>query len=226
MKRTNDLREIPDELKNIIKNIIETRADFELAMVEQYSPWLVNAPNVDGRLFMAKIVSDELNHGWQLIRLLENFNVNTEKIQNARLGLHLLEVSNLPLFNWEDVISYVYLIDRAGLYQLRAIKDIIYEPLANLASSLAKEEEYHLHFSYNVLRSYEEKKRMQGALNFWFPRAVEMINQLNNVIGSKLYLEQLNIVDISVNEFIKSVNEELSKLGFSQIDPYKTMVLH
>ncbi|TRM73526.1 ring oxydation complex/ phenylacetic acid degradation, partial [Sulfolobus sp. B5] len=69
MKRTNDLREIPDELKNIIKNIIETRADFELAMVEQYSPWLVNAPNVDGRLFMAKIVSDELNHGWQLIRL-------------------------------------------------------------------------------------------------------------------------------------------------------------
>ncbi|WP_016732135.1 Phenylacetic acid catabolic protein [Saccharolobus islandicus] len=152
MQKFNSVRELSQDLKNTLIEVIVLRADFELGMVEQISPWLVNAPTVDDRLFTAKLVSDELNHGWQLVRLLEEFNVKDRvvKIEEARLGIHMLDISNLPLFNWEDVIAFVFLVDRAGLYQLRVIKDCSFEPLANLASSMIKEEESHL-FS---LRTY------------------------------------------------------------------------
>ncbi|WP_238842118.1 1,2-phenylacetyl-CoA epoxidase subunit PaaC [Sulfolobus sp. E11-6] len=229
MQKFSSIKELSLDLKNTLIDIIALRADFELAMVEQISPWLVNAPTVDDRLFSAKVVSDELNHGWQLVRLLEEFNVKDKlaKIVDARLGIHMLEVSNLPLFNWEDVIAFVFLVDRAGLYQLRAIKDCSFEPLANLASSMIKEEESHLFYSENVLKAYQNRNRVQAALNFWFPRALEMLYRAKSL--NEAHLRDLNISELTndklIEEYVSSINEEIRKLGYTEIDYDKISVI-
>ncbi|AAK41549.1 Phenylacetic acid catabolic protein [Saccharolobus solfataricus] len=227
MQKLRSVKEVPQDLTNTLVNIIELRADFELAMVEQYSPWLVNAPTVDSRLFVAKLVSDELNHGWQLVRLLEEFKVKDviERISNARLGIHKLEVSNLPLFNWEDVIAFTFLVDGAGLYQLKILKDCSFEPLSTLASSMIKEEESHIFFSQNELRNYQNKNRMQGAINFWFPRAVEMLHMTWSL--NETHLRDLNISDLTkndlINGYIKTTNEELKKCGYNEVNYDKAL---
>ncbi|QXJ29296.1 Phenylacetic acid degradation protein paaA [Saccharolobus shibatae B12] len=227
MQKFNSVRELSQDLKNTLIEVIALRADFELAMVEQTSPWLVNAPTVDDRLFTAKLVSDELNHGWQLVRLLEEFNVKDRvvKIEEARLGIHMLEVSNLPLFNWEDVIAFVFLVDRAGLYQLRAIKDCSFEPLANLASSMIKEEETHLFFSKNVLKAYQNKNRLQAALNFWFPRALEMLYKVKSL--NEVHLRDLNVSELIsdklIEDYVRSTNEEMRNFGFVEVNYDKNL---
>ncbi|WP_338598529.1 Phenylacetic acid catabolic protein [Sulfolobus tengchongensis] len=227
MRKISSVKEVPQDLRKAIIDIIELRADFELGMVEQYSPWLVNAPTVDGRLFIAKLVSDELNHSWQLLRILEEFNAkdSIERIQNARLGIHKLEVSNLPLFNWEDVISFTFLVDRAGLHQLRVLKNSSFEPLSNLASTMIKEEEAHLFFSQNELKNYQNKSKMQAAINFWFPRAVEMLYGFRSI--NEIYLNDLNISELVkddlINDYIKMTNEELKRLGYNEVNPTKSI---
>lgn len=227
MQKISNVKEVPQDLRNIIIDIIQLRADFELAMVEQFSPWLVNAPTAEDRLFIARLVSDELNHGWQLLRLLEDFGaINViNQIQNLRLGIHKLEVSNLPLFNWEDVIVFTFIIDSAGLYQLKILKNCSFEPLSNLASNLIKEEEYHITFSKNELKNYNNKNRVQGALNFWLPRAVEMLYQFKTL--NETQLKDLNISELVkndfINNFVKTINNEIKELGYSEIDPYKNL---
>ncbi|EZQ11518.1 ring oxydation complex/ phenylacetic acid degradation, partial [Candidatus Acidianus copahuensis] len=137
---------LSNEAKSTLLDILSLRADMELAMVEMYSPWLVNAPTVDGRLFVAKLVSDELNHAWQLSRIIQEFKPEGEKIvdelRNLRLGLHKLEAFNLPLFNWDDVLAFTFLIDKAGIYMLEALRN--YEPLSKVVENMIKEEELHV----------------------------------------------------------------------------------
>ena len=225
--KIKNVKEIPQELKTTITTIIELRTDFELATAEQFSPWLVNAPTADDRLFVARLVSDKLNHSLQLIRILEELNAKeiAEKLQNARLGLHKLDVSNLPLFNWEDVIAFIFLVDRAALYQLRVLKDCTFEPLSNLASNMIREEETHIIYSQNALKDYQNKDRMQGAINFWFPRAIELLYAMRSLNPN--HLELLNISRLvkeeMVNEFVAVSNEELKKFGFKEVEFKKAL---
>ncbi|AHC51956.1 ring oxydation complex/ phenylacetic acid degradation [Sulfolobus acidocaldarius SUSAZ] len=216
--------EIKDEgLKKELLDLIFVIADSKLAVVEQSSPWLVNSPTVDSRLFTARFVADELNHAWQMSRMIEDFGEKdkVKELQELRLGLHRLEPFNLPLFTWEDAVAFIFVIDNYNVIMMNSLMDCEYEPLSKLAKSIVKDDEYHIMFSENeIIRlSRENRNKIQGALNFWLPRLNDIYEQMRKLKLDKLFSYGVKnwLTEESESRLASKLNEKLVKIGLDSV---------
>ncbi|AAY81076.1 Phenylacetic acid catabolic protein [Sulfolobus acidocaldarius] len=221
IKTPSDIKD--EELKTELLDLIFVIADSKLAIVEQTSPWLVNSPTVDSRLFTARFVADELNHAWQMSRMIEDFGEKdkVKELQELRLGLHRLEPFNLPLFTWEDAVAFVFVIDSYNVILMNSLMDCEYEPLSKLAKSIVKDDEYHTMFSENeIIRlSRENRNKIQGALNFWLPRLNDVYEHMRKLRLDKLFSLRVNnwLTEESESSLVSKLNEKLVKIGLDSV---------
>ena len=178
-------QELPEEYAKFLKRLLYVQADTEFASVQQHRPWLDKSPTLDDRWTQARIVADEMRHGYQICKLLEDFGPEGEALiqdlLNRHMGEHKLDSFNMEFEKWSDVAAFAMFVDRVGIYQLRSFQECSYGPLARAIPLMLAEEQLHIGFGANALKRivndpdyYGDKAEAQEAVNKWFPRALDM----------------------------------------------------
>jgi 1,2-phenylacetyl-CoA epoxidase catalytic subunit len=178
-------QELPDDFRNFLMKLLYVQGDTEFASVQQHRPWLDRSPSLEDRWTEARIVADEMRHGYQMGKLLEDFGPEGEALVQDLLGRqmggHKLDSFNMEFERWSDVLAFACLVDRVGIYQLRSFQECSYGPLARAIPLMLAEEQLHIGFGANGLKRmvnepnyYGDKAEAQEAVNKWFPRALDM----------------------------------------------------
>ncbi len=225
-------QELPEEYAKFLKRLLYVQADTEFASVQQHRPWLDKSPSLDDRWTEARIVADEMRHGYQICKLLEDFGPEGEALiqdlLNRHMGEHKLDSFNMEFEKWSDVAAFAMFVDRVGIYQLRSFQECSYGPLARAIPLMLAEEQLHIGFGANALKRiandpdyYGDKEEAQAAVNKWFPRALDMFGHSESE-GSELAV-RLGIKKWRNEEARKMYLEEVERLlagmGLEMPDP-------
>jgi len=225
--------ELPPEMADLIMRLMVVQSDTEFASIQQHRPWLDSGPTLEDRWVQARIVADEARHALQGCRILRDFGEEGQKrieaLLRTREGRHKLDAFNIPFDSWADVGAFTCLVDRVGVYQLRAFQECSYGPLARAMPLMLSEEQLHLNFGFNILKRmvregekyYGNRDEAQEAVNKWYPRALDMFGHS----GSRT--SQMAIewgIKRWTNEeararFIAEVNPLLQGIGLEVPDP-------
>ena len=185
IRKFEHVHELTDEFREFLLKLLWVQADTEFASVQQHRPWLDTAPTFEDRWIEARIIADEMRHGWQMVKLLEDFGTegreHIEDLLHRREHEHKLDSFNMDLATWQDVAAFACLIDRVGLYQLRSFQECSYAPLARAIPQMLAEENLHIGAGRNALNRiandttyYGVHRLAQDAVNKWYPRALDM----------------------------------------------------
>ncbi|EHP71140.1 hypothetical protein MetMK1DRAFT_00016440 [Metallosphaera yellowstonensis MK1] len=225
--------EMPKEMRDLLLKMLTVQADTEFASIEQHSDTIFTAPTPSDRVKVARIMVDEMRHGWQITQLLDQFGPEGRKAKEwvlaVRLGNHRLQAFNTPFSSWEDVLVFTFLVDRVGIYQLRAFEGSSYGPLARAIPTMLMEEQLHVNFGFDGLKrmlkdSYQgvkNRERAQKALNKWFPMALDMFGKTGS--KSSEMAVRYGIKRWKNEEarqmYLREVEELINELGLEMPDP-------
>ncbi len=199
IRKFEDAHELTDEYRDFALKLLWVQADTEFASVQQHRPWLDTAPTFEDRWIEARIIADEMRHGWQMIKLLEDFGEDgrrySEDLLNRKEHEHKLDSFNMDFERWEDVAAFLCLVDRVGMYQLRAFQECSYAPLARAIPQMLTEENLHIGAGRNGLNRiandagyYGDRAIAQAAVNKWYPRALDMFGHSGST-GSEMAVQ-------------------------------------
>lgn len=185
VRKFEHAHELPEDYRAFLIKLIWVQADTEFASVQQHRPWLDTAPSFEDRWIEARIIADEMRHGWQMVKLLEDFGEEGQGYIQDLLGRrehqHRLDAFNIDFEAWEDVAAFACLVDRVGLYQLRSFQECSYAPLARAIPQMLTEENLHIGMGRNVLNRiandptyHGDRDLAQRAVDKWYPRALDM----------------------------------------------------
>ncbi|HYA10935.1 MAG TPA: Phenylacetic acid catabolic protein [Thermoplasmata archaeon] len=189
--------EVPSEMRKLLVKLMVVQADTEFASIQQHRPWLDHAPTLEDRWIEARIVADEARHGLQACRILRDFGDEGQRmiddLLTKREGEHKLDAFNMKFDRWSDVGAFTCLVDRVGVYQLRAFQECSYGPLARAMPLMLSEEQLHLNFGASVLRRmvqdeaayYGSKDEARAAVRKWYPRALDMFGHSHSETSRK-----------------------------------------
>lgn len=184
--------ELPEEMRRLVVKLMVVQADTEFASIQQHRPWLDQAPTLEDRWIESRIVADESRHGLQACRILRDFGEEGQRMIDELLakreGQHKLDAFNMKFERWSDVGAFTCLVDRVGVYQLRAFQECSYGPLARAMPLMLSEEQLHLNFGASVLRRmvhdgakyYGSRDEANEAVRKWYPRALDMFGHSNS----------------------------------------------
>ena len=225
--------ELPEELRKLIVKLMVVQADTEFASIQQHRPWLDRAPTLEDRWIEARIVADEARHGLQACRILKDFGEEGQRwideLLQKKEGEHKLDAFNMKFDAWSDVGAFTCLVDRVGVYQLRAFQECSYGPLARAMPLMLSEEQLHLTFGANVLRRMcrdgpkyaGSPEEAQAAVRRWYPRALDMFGHSHSETSRKAIdfgLKRWTNEEARAR-FIQEVTPILSGMGIEVPDP-------
>ena len=179
--------EIPEQrIRDALERLIAVQGDTELASVEQQRRLAVTAPSRDDLLNLARVMTEEMRHGWQMASLLVTHFGASGKIEAQKLlerhafhGTRLLGAFNEEVRDWLDFFTYTCFIDRDGKYQLLMLSASAFAPVARSVGPMLREEAFHLGTGYSGLKRILRAGRVpveviQRTLNKWVPRAFDL----------------------------------------------------
>jgi benzoyl-CoA 2,3-dioxygenase component B len=196
--------EVPGELRGILRRIIVTQADTEPASVEQQRQLGKTAPSLYDLRNLFQVNVEEGRHLWAMVHLLHQYfgrdgREEAEALLERRSGdadkPRILQTFNESTDDWMSFFMFTMFTDRDGKYQLAALSESGFDPLARATQFMLTEEAFHLFTGETgvdriVRRAAEaamadrnEDARAQGAIdlatvqkwiNFWFSSAVEL----------------------------------------------------
>jgi len=158
-RRWEKVSDIPDpKIKEALLRLIVWQGDSEVRAVEQSRALLDNAPTEHDRDRLARHMTEETRHGWQMAYLLVTYFGDEGRAaarelleRRATRGEALLEMFNVKL-NWLDVFSWHNWGDRVGKYQLSMFGQSAFAPFARSAAPMLKEEGFHLVIGYQGMQ--------------------------------------------------------------------------
>ena len=196
--------EVPGELRGILRRIIVTQADTEPASVEQQRQLGKTAPSLYDLRNLFQVNVEEGRHLWAMVHLLHQYfgrdgREEAEGLLERRSGdadkPRILQTFNETTDEWLSFFCFTMFTDRDGKYQLAALSESGFDPLARATQFMLTEESFHLFCGETgieriVQRSAELTKqdpngdaRAQGGIdlptiqrwiNYWFSSAVEL----------------------------------------------------
>ncbi|RYZ03280.1 MAG: benzoyl-CoA 2,3-epoxidase subunit BoxB [Myxococcales bacterium] len=196
--------EAPSEYRSLLLQHICVQADVENAAVEQSSTLTRSTPSALDLENLFQFYLEEARHTWAMSHLLlthfgEDGLVEAERLLERLSGdaenPRLLEAFNHPTEDWLSHYMWCLLADRVGKYQLHAVTDASFAPLARAARFMMLEEPLHISFGTLGLervlcRSLEAMRELKsedvfraGAIplaviqkyfNFWLPKVYDL----------------------------------------------------
>ncbi|MDH5490439.1 MAG: benzoyl-CoA 2,3-epoxidase subunit BoxB [Myxococcales bacterium] len=197
-------QDVPGEFRGSLRRIIVTQADTEPASVEQQRLLGKTAPSLYDMRNLFQVNVEEGRHLWAMVHLLHQYfgrdgREEAEALLERRSGNadkpRILSTFNEPCEDWLSFFCFTMFTDRDGKYQLSALSESGFDPLARATQFMLTEEAFHLYvgeYSIDrvVRRSAEATRkdpngdaRAQGAIdlptiqkwiNFWVSSAVEL----------------------------------------------------
>lgn len=196
--------EVPGEFRGMLRRIIVTQADTEPASVEQQRLLGKTAPSLYDLRNLFQINVEEGRHLWAMVHLLHQYfgrdgREEAEALLERRSGdvdkPRILNTFNESTDEWLSFFMFAMFTDRDGKYQLSALSESGFDPLARATQFMLTEEAFHLSVGENgvgrivqraveaTIKDSNDDARAQGAIdlqtiqkwiNFWFSSAVEL----------------------------------------------------
>jgi benzoyl-CoA 2,3-dioxygenase component B len=188
--------EVPGEFRNMLRRIIVTQGDTEPASVEQQRLLGKTAPSLYDMRNLFQVNVEEGRHLWAMVYLLHSYfgkdgREEAEALLERRSGdqdkPRILGAFNQPVKNWVDFFFFTMFTDRDGKFQLYALAESGFDPLARTTRFMLTEEAHHMFVGETgvdrmVTRSCELLKQgpdvrklggidlptLQKYLNLWF----------------------------------------------------------
>ena len=146
-------QQVPGDFRKELRRIIVTQADTEPASVEQQRLLGAQAPSLYDLRNLFQVNVEEGRHLWAMAYLLHRFfgrdgRDEAEDLLMRRSGdvdsPRILEAFNQPIENFLDYFCFAMFADRDGKYQLAALAESAFEPLARTTQFMLTEEAHHL----------------------------------------------------------------------------------
>jgi ring-1,2-phenylacetyl-CoA epoxidase subunit PaaC len=164
------------EVRTALASRLLAAADDELILGHRNSEWCGHAPILEEDIAFANISLDEIGHAvlWYglLAELLgEPRETYPDQLvyQRPASEFRNIQLVELPRGDWAFTILRQYLFDAAEAQFLEAYLENEYQPIAEVAARVRKEEIYHLRHTSSWVRrlglgTVESNRRMQAAL--------------------------------------------------------------
>ena len=146
-------QEVPGEFRNALRRIIVTQGDTEPASVEQQRRLGHTCPSLYDMRNLFQVNVEEGRHLWAMVYLLHKYfgrdgREEAEAMLERRSGNpdkpRILEAFNQPCDDWLNFYCFTMFTDRDGKYQLSALAESGFEPLARTCQFMLTEEAHHL----------------------------------------------------------------------------------
>ena len=197
-------QEIPGEFRNALRRIIVTQGDTEPASVEQQRLLCATAPSLYDCRNLFQVNVEEGRHLWAMVYLLHahfgrDGREEAEELLERRSGdfdkPRILTTFNEPIDDWLSFFMFTMFTDRDGKYQLLALAESAFDPLARTTRFMLTEEAHHMFVGETgvgrvVKRACElmkqdpnEDVRAQGGIdlptvqkfiNFWYSSSLDL----------------------------------------------------
>lgn len=194
-------QEVPGEFRNALRRIIVTQGDTEPASVEQQRELGKTCPSLYDLRNLFQVNVEEGRHLWAMVYLLHGYfgrdgRDEADELLQRRSGNpdkpRILEAFNQPCDDWLNFFCFTMFTDRDGKYQLSALAESGFEPLARTCQFMLTEEAHHLFVGETgvgrvVKRTAELMKQgdvrslggipldiIQRYINFWFSYSLDL----------------------------------------------------
>lgn len=146
-------QEVPGEHRFDLRRLIVVQGDTEPASVEQQRHLGQRAPSLYDLRNLFQVNVEEGRHLWAMVYLLHRyFGRDGREEAEALLERHsgdsdhprLLEAFNKPTTDWLSFYFFTYFTDRDGKFQLHALAESAFDPLARTTKFMLKEEAHHM----------------------------------------------------------------------------------
>ncbi|MCM2254614.1 MAG: benzoyl-CoA 2,3-epoxidase subunit BoxB [Vicinamibacteria bacterium] len=144
---------VPGEHRNTLRRLIVTQGDTEPASVEQQRLLGQSAPSLYDLRNLFQVNVEEGRHLWAMVYLLHSQfgrdgREEAEELLARRSGNpdkpRILGAFNAPIENWLDFFMFTMFTDRDGKYQLLALAESGFDPLARTTRFMLTEEAHHM----------------------------------------------------------------------------------
>lgn len=197
-------KEIPGEFRNPLRRLIVTQADTEPASVEQQRILGQTAPSLYDLRNLFQVNVEEGRHLWAMVYLLHSYfgrdgREEADTLLERRSGdadkPRILNTFNEPIEDWLSFYMFANFTDRDGKFQLLALAESAFEPLARTTRFMLTEEAHHLFVgqtgiqrvirrSCELMNAHQTEdiapfggvplKLIQKYINFWFSSSVDL----------------------------------------------------
>ncbi|MCB9684023.1 MAG: benzoyl-CoA 2,3-epoxidase subunit BoxB [Alphaproteobacteria bacterium] len=146
-------QEVPGEHRATLRRLIVTQGDTEPASVEQQRHLADTAPSLYDMRNLFQVNVEEGRHLWQMVYLLHAFfgregREEAEAMLERRSGdadkPRILDAFNQKCEDWLSFFCFTMFTDRDGKFQLAALAESGFDPLARSCRFMLTEEAHHL----------------------------------------------------------------------------------
>src|SRR5438093_2133989 len=157
---------VPGELRNRTRRLIVTQGDTEPASVEQQRLLGHTAPSLYDLRNLFQVNVEEGRHLWAMVYLLHKYfgrdgREEAEELLQRRSGdpdkPRILGAFNQPIENWLDFFMFTMFTDRDGKYQLIALSESGFDPLARTTRFMLTEEAHHMFVGETALQRVTQR---------------------------------------------------------------------
>ncbi len=146
-------QDVPGEYRSNLRRIIVTQGDTEPASVEQQRHLGLTAPSMYDLRNLFQINVEEGRHLWAMVYLLHKYfgkdgREEAEDLLARNSGdqdnPRILEAFNEKTPDWLSFFMFTYFTDRDGKFQLKALAESAFDPLARTTQFMLTEEAHHM----------------------------------------------------------------------------------
>jgi len=146
-------QQVPGEYRNWLRRLIVTQADTEPASVEQQRLLAHTAPSLYDMRNLFQVNVEEGRHLWAMVYLLHSYfgkdgREEADELLQRRSGNadhpRILTTFNEPCEDWLSFFCFTMFTDRDGKYQLLALAESGFDPLARTCQFMLTEEAHHM----------------------------------------------------------------------------------
>jgi benzoyl-CoA 2,3-dioxygenase component B len=146
-------QDVPGEYRANLRRIIVTQGDTEPASVEQQRHLGLTAPSQYDLRNLFQVNVEEGRHLWAMVYLLHKYfgrdgREEGEALLERRSGQEdnprILEAFNEETPDWLSFFMFTYFTDRDGKFQLCALAESSFDPLARTTKFMLTEEAHHM----------------------------------------------------------------------------------
>ena len=146
-------QDVPGEFRNLLRRLIVTQGDTEPASVEQQRRLGRTCPSLYDLRNLFQVNVEEGRHLWAMVYLLHRYfgrdgREEADALLERRSGHpdkpRLLHAFNQPCDDWLNFYCFTMFTDRDGKYQLAALAESGFEPLARTCRFMLTEEAHHM----------------------------------------------------------------------------------
>ncbi len=146
-------QDVPGEHRANLRRIIVTQGDTEPASVEQQRHLGLTAPSMYDLRNLFQINVEEGRHLWAMVYLLQRFfgrdgreeaDALLERTSGDANNPRILGAFNEKTPDWLAFFMFTYFTDRDGKFQLAALTESAFDPLARTTKFMLTEEAHHM----------------------------------------------------------------------------------